>query len=88
MGAILLGFQITSIFLYRNVELHEKKVLIMIASISPDFTKTAAYNFISAVLYGENNSSKRNLLEAIYILRSEDKTVHANAKKLKKYCED
>ena len=86
MVFIIIGFKIKSIFLYKNVELHQKSALIVIASVSQDYTKTAAYNFISAMLYSENNSAKRNMLEKVYILSSEDKTVLANAKKLKKYC--
>lgn len=88
MIIIIIGFKIKSIFLYKNVELHQKKVLVVIASVSKDYTKTAAYNFISAMLYSKNNSAKRNMLEKIYILSSEEKTVQANAKKLKKYCSD
>lgn len=67
----------------------EKKVLVtLVSAFKGDMTETTAYQVLDAVLYNNSRQAKRNLLEEVVFIATEDPTSQALAKKLTKYVKE
>lgn len=70
--------------LYRNIPISQKKVLVTNASIHTEgYLKTASWSFFQAMLYRSDKIAKKNQLEKVCIISTEDKRVSNIAQELK-----
>lgn len=66
----------------------EKKALItLVSAYKSEITETTAYQVIDAVLYSNSRQSKRNQLEEVVFIATEDASSQAMAEKLVRYVE-